>query len=82
MKTAERDEVKGLGLLESLQAVWHGPRIIGATPLAEDPLIAKNAMNGAQPGELRLGLRMDEWATCHSPESLGWGSEWMSGPPA
>jgi len=31
---------------------------------SENPLIAKGAMNGAQPGRLRLRSGVDEWATC------------------
>jgi hypothetical protein len=54
--------VKRLGLLESLQTVRHGFRIGASTPSNEDPLIAKSAMNGAQPAG--SGLGMNEWATC------------------
>ncbi|HXS75016.1 MAG TPA: hypothetical protein VN753_02485 [Terracidiphilus sp.] len=42
MKTTERNELKSLGLLESLQTVWHYFRITAANPEHEDPLIAKS----------------------------------------
>jgi hypothetical protein len=53
--TAEGDEVEGLGLLESLQTAGHEGIVPGGF-VAGLPLIAENAMNGAQ-SELNL------WAT-------------------
>jgi hypothetical protein len=40
VEATERNEVKGFGYLEPLQAVWHDAIVNSAETLPEDPLIA------------------------------------------
>jgi len=37
---------------------------------SENPLIAKGAMNGPQPGKLRPRHGTDEWATCRTTTTV------------
>ena len=88
VKATEVDEVKSFCFLEPLQTARHGSTYPDPI-LAQRPLIAKNAMNGAQ----LLRLRSHDRATCpaHRDETAMNGPQpeepklWlssMSGPPA
>jgi hypothetical protein len=48
VKATERDEVKGFGFLEPLQAVGHGAIVTPLGPCREPAHRDKAAMNGAQ----------------------------------